>query len=43
MDRRRLLLLVVALAVGCADAGAQARREFDGAAAFRHLERLVAI
>ena len=33
-------LLVVALAW---PVGAQARREFDGAAAFRHLERLVAI
>ena len=33
-------LLVVALAW---PGGAQARREFDGAAAFRHLERLVAI
>ena len=41
---RRLLLVLVALTVGCgADVRAQARREFDGAAAYRHLERLVAI
>jgi glutaminyl-peptide cyclotransferase len=43
MNRRRALLLVVALAVGCGTGDAQTRREFDGAAAFRHLERLVAI
>ena len=34
------LVVVIALAAG---ADAQPRREFDGAAAFRHLERLVAI
>ncbi len=42
MTRRLVLVLLLALAV--AGAGhAQARREFDGAAALRHVERLVAI
>ena len=40
----RVLWLLVAAVVACgADAGADARRPFDGAAAFRHVERLVAI
>jgi glutaminyl-peptide cyclotransferase len=40
----RHLVLVAALALAAAGAGhAQARREFDGAAALRHVERLVAI
>ena len=44
MRPRYVLVLAVALAVaGGGGAGAQSRREFDGAAAFRHLERLVAI
>jgi glutaminyl-peptide cyclotransferase len=42
VTRRLVLFIVLALAV--AGAGeAQGRREFDGAAAFRHVERLVAI
>jgi glutaminyl-peptide cyclotransferase len=40
----RRLALVILLVLAVAGAGhAQARRDFDGAAAFRHLERLVAI
>jgi len=38
-----LLLVVVAACETLVHGEAQARREFDGAAAFRHLERLVAI
>ena len=43
MRRSLATLLVLAAAVAGGGADAQGRREFDGAAAFRHLERLVAI
>jgi Zn-dependent M28 family amino/carboxypeptidase len=40
---RRWLGVLLLLVVGVAAADAQGRREFDGAAALRHVERLVAI
>jgi glutaminyl-peptide cyclotransferase len=42
--RRHLaVVLLLVVAVGCGAGQAQARREFDGAAALRHIERLVAL
>ena len=40
---RRLAAVAVLLAVVCGSAAGQGRREFDGAAALRHIEKLVAI
>ncbi|HYE89462.1 MAG TPA: M28 family peptidase, partial [Terriglobales bacterium] len=41
--RLRLALLLLSLVVGAGSGVAQAAREFDGAAALRHIEKLVAI
>ena len=43
MSRRLAAVAVLVVAVACGSAAAQARKEFDGAAALRHVERLVAI